>query len=526
MLKNLNGKKGQKMMEEKTLKERIAEIPYWYHKIELPDGVVTPGWAPRDASKYAIPEDLTGKRVLDVGAWDGYWTWEALKRGASEVVAIDDFSDHLLSGVKEGAKRQKWEPFDLCREVLGFTHSGLDSEITPTATYWCNDNGQRVLRFEMSVYKINEKEFGKFDVIFFFGTLYHLRYPLMALDILSKVSDGSIYIETAEADDYSPYRGGMAKGYSGNDMIMEFYPGDQYGNNEKNWWCPTLQCLGEMVRSAGWTDIDAWVFAEKPKNISECRGFISATKDPAKEPANRPEGVVSAGPASMAKVAALMSVPRLGFHDNMSCVFEAFSPLSIPVCKVQGAFWGQCLERGMQLLIDDDVDLIITVDYDTTFKKEDVESLLNLMHRHPEATAIASTQIGRGHTRMLMTLKGKSGQVRKEVPMDEFRKHETTKVATSHFGLTILRVKDLMDIPHPWLYPQTDADGQWGAGRIDADITFWKVLEKHKKTVLQANRVVVGHLELMVTWPGKDGQPVYQLPQASFKKGKPEEVWK
>jgi len=507
------------------LQEKIKAMPFWYHKIELPGGIVTPGTSPHNASKYGVPDDLTGKRVLDIGAWDGYWTFEALKRGAKEVVAIDDFSD-TLGSLKPDVQRHGWETFDLCREVLGFDNDLTDGKKTVHGTIdncWENDKGQSVSRQEMSVYDI--EKLGQFDVVFFFGMIYHLRHPLLALDVISKVSIGSIYIETAQADDYSPYRGGLNKGYSNNDMVMEFYPGEQYGDNDKNWWCPTLQVLCEMLKSAGWKDIDAWPLTDKPRGINECRGFISGTKDPDKEPANRPEGITPFESGVLAKVAAVMSVPRLGFHDNMSCVFEALSPLRIPIMKVQGVFWGQCLERGLEKLIDDGIDFAITIDYDTVFKKEDVEALLNLMLKHPEATAITPVQIGRGHYRMLMTLKGKSGQVRSDIPLTEFRA-ETTKVATSHFGLTVLRVSDLMDIPHPWFIAKLNSDGHWGAGKIDADIVFWKLLEEHKKTVLQANRVVVGHLELMVTWPSKNGQPIYQLPEKYHENGKSENVWK
>ncbi len=81
--------------ERQAILDRVAAFPYWYHRIELPQGVVTPGWAPRVPEAYAIPDDLSGKRVLDIGAWDGYWSFEALRRGAREVVAVDDFSDFL-----------------------------------------------------------------------------------------------------------------------------------------------------------------------------------------------------------------------------------------------------------------------------------------------------------------------------------------------------------------------------------------------------------------------------------------------
>src|SRR6185295_4223926 len=101
-----------------TLKARVKEIEYWYHRVELPGGVTTPGVQPLHAPNYRIPADLTGLRVLDVGAWDGYWTFEALKRGAREAVAIDDFSDYL--GKLPPEARHAWATFDLCREALGY----------------------------------------------------------------------------------------------------------------------------------------------------------------------------------------------------------------------------------------------------------------------------------------------------------------------------------------------------------------------------------------------------------------------
>ena len=105
-------------MDRATLQARIAELPFWYHKIALPHGIVTPGFNPHFPAKYRVPADLTGKRVLDVGAWDGYWTFDALKRGAREVVAIDDFSDYL--GKLRPEQRKAWRSFDLCREALGY----------------------------------------------------------------------------------------------------------------------------------------------------------------------------------------------------------------------------------------------------------------------------------------------------------------------------------------------------------------------------------------------------------------------
>lgn len=239
------------------LRSTVESFPFWYHKIELPGGVTTPGWAPLNPETYRIPEDMTGQRVLDVGSWDGFWTFEALKRGAKEVVAIDDFSDYL--GVLDQRDRQAWETFDLCRDALGY---GED----------------RCKRMELSVYNATEDRLGRFDTVFFFGTLYHLRYPLLALDILSSVCDGDIYIETAVLDDYSPYQGGIGKGYPGAQPVMEFYPNNELGGNTTNWWAPSLSCLGLMTMAAGFERVKVWKLVDDPQELAHCRGFAHGQK--------------------------------------------------------------------------------------------------------------------------------------------------------------------------------------------------------------------------------------------------------
>ena len=243
-----------------SLRDRVAQFPFWYHRIELPGGIVTPGWAPLDAASHRVPEDLSGKRVLDVGAWDGYWTFEALRRGAREVVAIDDFSDYL--GELKNSDRKAWQTFDLCREAFGYDES-------------------RCQRHELNVYDLSEARLGRFDVVFFFGTLYHLRHPLLALDRLAAVCDSEIYVESAILDNFSPYRGGLGHGYPGGQCVMEFYPANEYGGNATNWWVPTLHTLLAMVLAAGFPEAEAWKLTDQPPGLPYCRGFAKGFR-PAK----------------------------------------------------------------------------------------------------------------------------------------------------------------------------------------------------------------------------------------------------
>ena len=239
-------------MTTEDLQKRVAEIPFWYHHIELPGGIVTPGTLPLSAESYKIPEDLTGKRVLDVGAWDGYWTFEALRRGASEVLAIDDFSD--IDNYLTTHRDQHWVTFDLCCEAFGYTD-------------------EQCSRREMSLYDVSPETVGTFDIVLFLGVLYHQRYPLLAPDKMLTVCSDEIYVEAAILDNGSVRKPGGY--YSGEQQVMEFYPGTEYGENPTNWWVPTLQCMGSMLVAAGFLDVQCWKLMDHPTVIAECRGFAT-----------------------------------------------------------------------------------------------------------------------------------------------------------------------------------------------------------------------------------------------------------
>jgi tRNA (mo5U34)-methyltransferase len=244
-------------MDTNKLKQRVAEIDFWYHRIELPGGVVTPGRNPQDIDAFRVPADLAGKRVLDVGAWDGFWTFEALRRGAREVVAIDDFSDYL--GELRTDQRHAWKSFDLCREALGY---GED----------------RCQRIEIDLYEIDEQKLGgKFDLVLFFGTLYHLRHPLLGLDRLAGVSNpgAQIIVESQICDDYSAYRG-MGRGYPGDQVVAEFFPTNQLAGNPTNWWAPSLACLRGMLLASGFSqNISSWKMFDRPAELGQCRGLAA-----------------------------------------------------------------------------------------------------------------------------------------------------------------------------------------------------------------------------------------------------------
>lgn len=242
-----------------TLEEKIKAAPFWYHKIELPGGITTPGWAPLNVEVYDLPEDLTGKRVLDVGAWDGFWTFESLKRGAEYVMAIDDLSDP--GDCENDDVPHTWENFDLCAEALGYDET-------------------RFKRVTMSLYDLRPWQHGMFDYVLFFGVLYHCRYPLLALDTLVQMMkpEGTMLVETALLDDCSIYRGGIGNGYRGEQVVMEFYPTNELGGVYTNWWSPTLRCLGHMMTAAGLKEVKGRNLTDHPQDLATCRGYAKGVR--------------------------------------------------------------------------------------------------------------------------------------------------------------------------------------------------------------------------------------------------------
>jgi hypothetical protein len=225
-------------------------------------------------------------------------------------------------------------------------------------------------------------------------------------------------------------------------------------------------------------------------------------------------------------VSAVMSVPRLGFMDNMFSWGEALPQLKIKVRRQTGAYWEQCIERVIQqTLVEDNPDAILTLDYDTVHTRRDVAMLMQLMCCHPEADAIAAVQAARGKDFALFTVNNEAEakgpiKVKRSAFADDLM-----KVATAHFGLTLIRAERFKTLPHPWFRSVPDHNGEWGDGRSDADIEFWRKWADAGHSLYIANRVAVGHLDLTVKWPAEDLSAIYQPVSEWRESGKPKECW-
>jgi tRNA (mo5U34)-methyltransferase len=197
------------------LAQRVA-AHRWYHSIDLGGGIVTRGIddTPLRLARLALPASLQGLTVLDIGAWDGFFSFECERRGAARVVATDYYSWH---GSGWGAKTG----FELAREALGSHVEDVD----------------------LDVMDIAPERLGTFDLVLFLGVLYHLRHPLLAIDKIAAVTSGTLILETV-VDLVGLGRPAMA-----------FYPDRELNHDPTNWWGPNQAAVVGMLRSAGFDDV-------------------------------------------------------------------------------------------------------------------------------------------------------------------------------------------------------------------------------------------------------------------------------
>ncbi|WP_249010128.1 class I SAM-dependent methyltransferase [Conexibacter sp. DBS9H8] len=157
------------------LADQVAAIS-WYHTLELPGGVVTPGFFDHRSilPRVPLPADLQGRRCLDVGTFNGFWAFELERRGAAEVVAVDVLDP----------RRWDWPvgAEAATRAAVGERHAGGDGFRIAAQTL-----GSTVTREDVSVYDLDPARVGRFDLIFLGSLLVHLREPVRALEAVASV---------------------------------------------------------------------------------------------------------------------------------------------------------------------------------------------------------------------------------------------------------------------------------------------------------------------------------------------------
>lgn len=202
------------MMTEQEVRDGVA-ARQWFHNIQLPYGIVTPGTREPDAwQSYKLPERLDGKRVLDIGAWDGGFSFEAERRGAKSVTAMDVWNRDDVNG----SPGLGWDNYQ-------FAHDALASQV------------ETLNRSILDPFQVGRK----FDLILFLEVLYHLQDPIYGLRRVRDFLDdgGMVCLETWIDAEWI------------NEPAMIFYPGKELAGDGTNWWGPNIKCVHEMAKAAG-----------------------------------------------------------------------------------------------------------------------------------------------------------------------------------------------------------------------------------------------------------------------------------
>ena len=234
---------------ESSTTDAVAEL-FWYHTIELPGGVVTPGLYDHRplVPHYGLPERLDGQRVLDVATFDGFWAFECERRGG-DVVAADinrfsasDFPPQVRQAlVEQGLDRDTGLGFGLAHKMLG----------------------SKVERIERSIYDLDPADIGTFDLVHVADLLIHLERPLAALRAVRSVTRGKALI----ADCFDP---GVESG-------TVRYLGAW---TDVPWWLPSLETLGQMVLDAGFASVElrlVYALASRGEQRGHWRASLVAT---------------------------------------------------------------------------------------------------------------------------------------------------------------------------------------------------------------------------------------------------------
>jgi hypothetical protein len=203
-------------------------------------------------------------------------------------------------------------------------------------------------------------------------------------------------------------------------------------------------------------------------------------------------------PASVPELTAglVLSSGRLLFADFADSIINTVQQTGLPWLRGQGADWGQTMERALELMMGR-YDVLITTDFDSVIRPDQVRELLRLMAEYPEQDAIAAVQCKREDGRWMMDVVGIETMTEADFAA------ELLPVHSAHFGLTAIRTAKLRQLPHPWFLAEPNAQGRWDKDFTPSDIHFWRVWAKAGFTAAAAVQIKIGHEEDVITWPGR-----------------------
>ncbi len=233
-------------MNPEQLKE-MNEIEWW-HKMEL-DGVTTPGrdFTLEKLGTIKLPANLKRKTVIDIGAWDGFFSFECERRGA-KVTAIDTvmWKEHPTFNIQKNR-----ETMHTGKKGFDFAHKILNSKVES---------------YECEVMELTHEADGQFDLVLCLGILYHMENPFGMCKVMYDIcKDGGMCILETHID--CEVEGIMHK------PVMKFYPTNECNNDPGTWWGPNPQCVAKMLKAAGFDKVEMVISDNRSK-----RGVFHAWK--------------------------------------------------------------------------------------------------------------------------------------------------------------------------------------------------------------------------------------------------------
>jgi tRNA (mo5U34)-methyltransferase len=222
-----------------------ADALMWFHTIDLGDGVVTKGIGVQPRGGEILP-DVTGKSVIDIGAWDGKYSFLAEQGGASRVVALDNYAwgvdfvargtywnECFANGTLPDHSRdltEFWQPDLPGRRGFEFAKAALGSKVEPILADFATDDLEPL---------------GVFDVVLYLGVLYHMKEPLTCLERVRSITKEVAVIETEAVHMRN----------LDHERLLQFHAGGEVQADFGNWYVPTIDSLHALCRAAGFSSV-------------------------------------------------------------------------------------------------------------------------------------------------------------------------------------------------------------------------------------------------------------------------------
>jgi tRNA (mo5U34)-methyltransferase len=247
--------------ERDRLQSLVKSCIFWWHSLDLGQGVVTPGHKTPEVLRVELEAqrwpELRGKAVLDIGAWDGFFSFEAERRGAGRVVALDHYVwslDHARTGPYCQKCRDEGVPVRPFHTVPGLYRP----DTLPGKRGF--DVAREVLRSKVEpvvgdFMEMDLAPLGTFDVVLFLGVLYHMPHPLAALERVCRLTRELAVIETEAL---------ALPGFEER-AVCEFFEGDELGADPTNWWVPNAKALAGLCRAAGFRRAEVLTVAPRAR---------------------------------------------------------------------------------------------------------------------------------------------------------------------------------------------------------------------------------------------------------------------